>query len=354
MLARTGFADQGRGPVFAEPVHVDSRRDVADAVVELFHALLLGSRASSPPLLPDVDPTPWRGVGPYGQGGKGMTGGVPYGRPLAGLADDRDGLKLDRLELRLGPFLPVFPPGFVLDVNLQGDVVQEASVADNPFTRVELRPSGGGSVFLRALTEPVPVRELELSRAAHHLESTGDVLASRGLRALAERAYRMAANTETTTPEDVDALTRLLERSRTLEWATRGVGLVAPDEILGRGLGPTARAAGLAEDHRLEQDEYRSLHFEATLESGGDALARWRQRLREASASLRLARLPGATHPTGGCGRVEAPWGTISSTHSPMPVLIELLPSLLAGAEWGDAVTTIVGLCIDLEESARV
>ena len=67
--------------------------------------------ASSPDALPDLDPAPWRGVGPFGQGGTGMTGGVPYGRPLAGRADDRDGLKLDQLLVRVGPFLPPFPPG---------------------------------------------------------------------------------------------------------------------------------------------------------------------------------------------------------------------------------------------------
>ena len=87
-------------------------------------------RASSPDVLPDLDPAPWRGVGPFGQGGTGMTGGVPYGRPLAGRADDRDGLKLDQILVRVGPFLPPFPAGLLLDVKLQGDVIQEATIPE--------------------------------------------------------------------------------------------------------------------------------------------------------------------------------------------------------------------------------
>nr|MDP9019274.1 hypothetical protein [Actinomycetota bacterium] len=48
----------------------------------LMGELLSGSRPSTPPALPPVEPAAWRGVGPYGQGGTGMTGGVPYGRPM--------------------------------------------------------------------------------------------------------------------------------------------------------------------------------------------------------------------------------------------------------------------------------
>lgn len=46
---------------------------------------------------------------------------------MADLAEDRDGLTLDRVEARLGPVLPGWPPGLVLDVALQGDVIQAAS-----------------------------------------------------------------------------------------------------------------------------------------------------------------------------------------------------------------------------------
>ena len=36
-----------------------------------------------------------------------MTEGTPYGRPMAMTGDDRDGLTLDQLRLRVGPFTDV-------------------------------------------------------------------------------------------------------------------------------------------------------------------------------------------------------------------------------------------------------
>ena len=42
---------------------------------------------------PTTPPNAWRGVGDHGQGGEGMMGGMPYGRPMAMTAEDiRDGL----------------------------------------------------------------------------------------------------------------------------------------------------------------------------------------------------------------------------------------------------------------------
>src|SRR5699024_5648958 len=55
--------------------------DPGPVVVATHRALLSGERASEPDILPDEPPTGWRGVGPHGQGGEGMMGGTPYGRP---------------------------------------------------------------------------------------------------------------------------------------------------------------------------------------------------------------------------------------------------------------------------------
>lgn len=86
--------------------------------------------------LPDAPPNAWRGVGPHGQGGEGMMGGTPYGRPMAMTgADIRDGLQLDRYSATLGPFAPMLPPGMVLDLTLQGDVICEVAVAEPPFAQ---------------------------------------------------------------------------------------------------------------------------------------------------------------------------------------------------------------------------
>ncbi|MGB7817777.1 MAG: hypothetical protein WBL35_03460, partial [Ornithinibacter sp.] len=53
---------------------------------------------------------------------------APDGIPLAeGSDDDRDGLEMDALPVRLGPVLPHWPAGLVLDVTLHGDLVAQAS-----------------------------------------------------------------------------------------------------------------------------------------------------------------------------------------------------------------------------------
>ena len=102
-----------------------------DAVVAALHAasasVLADPSSSTDDLLPDVDPNEWRGVGPFGQGGEGMMGGTPYGRPMAMTGDDRDGLALDQLHLTLGPFLDALPAGLLLDVTLQGEGLQDVA-----------------------------------------------------------------------------------------------------------------------------------------------------------------------------------------------------------------------------------
>ena len=88
-------------------------------------SVLADPASSSPDRLPDEEPNEWRGVGPFGQGGEGMMGGTPYGRPMAMTGDDRDGLALDQLHLPPRPLPRVAAARcLVLDVTLQGDVLQ--------------------------------------------------------------------------------------------------------------------------------------------------------------------------------------------------------------------------------------
>jgi hypothetical protein len=332
--------------------------------------LLARARPSEPPLLADVDPVPWRGVGPYGHGGAGMTGGVPYGRPLAGRAPDRDGLELDQLPVRVGPFFTPFPPGLVLDVRLQGDIVQDAIVPGNAFVT-----SGEGSTGVRAandlfhaaLSKPVRIADLERARARHHLRWLAEALRVHGLEALGLRTLALATTlAEALPPGDVTALGRLLERTRGLGWATADVGVIDPGLLRGRGLGPVARAAGLAEDARLDDPAYIDLGFAPRVQSrdGGhaeqgasDARARWRQRLGEATQSVELAARAGDRR-TGGDGRpVEGVRGRLltgATRDSPSAMLLTLVPDLLRGLEWGDAVTTVVSLDIGVREAALV
>lgn len=166
---------------------VGERADPVSQILEVGRQLIRGERPPEPTLLPDEPPWPWRGKGPFGQGGEGMMGGRPYGRPMAMTADDlRDGLALDRLELTLGPFFPPFPPGLTLQVALQGDVIQSVAMVRAPF--VQPLPE----IFRRALREPVLTGALNAARARLLLRRTARVLRAAGAGALADRALGLA------------------------------------------------------------------------------------------------------------------------------------------------------------------
>ena len=106
-----------------------------EAVLASTHrALLAEERGTEPDILPDEPPNEWRGIGPHGQGGEGMMGGTPYGRPMPMMGEElRDGLMLDAYTACFGPFLPVLPPGLALELTLQGDVIQKVAVQRAPY-----------------------------------------------------------------------------------------------------------------------------------------------------------------------------------------------------------------------------
>lgn len=337
-----------------DAVAVDDDDDAVTTVVRVHRELLTGRRPSDPPLLPDVDPAPWRGVGPYGQGGSGMTGGKPYGRPMAELGPDRDGLRLDVLPLRVGPFFPGFPTGLVLDVKMAGDVVVEAVIGPNPFasgTPPRAVPRPGLRPFLRSLHEPVGVTELELARAREHLRWLANTLAAHQLPSLGSRVLRLAARVAPGDGDVVRRLDRWLAWTQVLRWSTAGVGRLADEDLAGLGVGPVARAAGLAEDVRMDDPIYQELGFEPVMHEGGDAASRWRQRVAEAAQSLDLAARAGGRR-TRPVGRVESPRGRLEPGSAPTARLLPLLPALLRDLEWGDAVATLLSLDLDPEEAA--
>lgn len=118
---------------FEDAVQLPWEVDPLPRMRELYRQLLHGEHPSEPDRLPDEPPAAWRGVGEHGQGGKGMMGGVPYGRPMAMTANDlRDGLALDVFTLQIGPFLPVLPAGLILELTLQGDLIQQARMVQPP------------------------------------------------------------------------------------------------------------------------------------------------------------------------------------------------------------------------------
>lgn len=164
------------GTGFPQPT--TSHDDAPVAAIEAIHrALIEGTRDSEPDILPDEPPHPWRGKGDYGQGGEGMMGGTPYGRPMAMTDDDlRDGLALDAYTAPFGPFLPMLPPGLKLSITLQGDVIQTASLLRPPFPQAKSADAKVAS--LRNLARFLPVLGLE-AHAVRCLEAARSFSAGR-------------------------------------------------------------------------------------------------------------------------------------------------------------------------------
>ena len=318
--------------------------DPVPALKRIHEEIVMGERKGEEPLLPDVEPAPWRGIGPYGQGGKAMTAGVPYGRPMPERADDRDGLKLDYLPVRVGPLFAHFPVGLALNVKLQGDVIQEATLENFADASSPER-----SIFRRAVRAPLPIRYLEVARARSHLEWISDAVAVAGATSLSERILRLARRVAPGDGDDIGALERSLRRLGFLGWNTRGVGVVQADLLHGIS-GPVARASGVPVDLRADDDAYLRLAFEPVVQDGGDAAARWIQRLDEAAQALELAARAGEGR-AGGEGVIESPRGALTRQEGPSRATARLVPGLVAGMEWGDAVTTIVSLDLDMAEA---
>lgn len=196
-------SDAGDGVVLTGGVDA-----LAAEVVDTFDTLWRDPSSSSPDRLPDEEPNEWRGVGPFGQGGEGMMGGTPYGRPMAMTGDDPDGLALDQLHLRLGPFLAWLPPGVTLDVTLQGEVLQEVAPRLHVPSTADL-----GTALTDADVDGLrdDLRWLTLALHVH------------GLDALSQRAARLSCDGGN--EHGVRRLCRSVRRSGLL-WSVRGAGRI--------------------------------------------------------------------------------------------------------------------------------
>jgi hypothetical protein len=255
-----------------------------------------------------------------------MDMGMPAGLPMAERGEDRDGLKLDRLHVQLGPVLPDWPAGLVVRLTLQGDVVQHAE-AD----AVGLA-GGAGSFWTEpwrraAAGEPVTTGVAARRRAAAHLDSLARFLALAGWddAATAARLLRddaLGGRPVSSLGLAVRRLAVRVARSRVLAWSTRGAGTLRPDEAAAAGVtGPAWHA-------------------------GGDVTARYRCWCRELADLMATfddgSRLDPAV--------LEPPRGRLDGAQAPSASLLAVLPRLLAGAEFAAARLIVASLDPDLDE----
>ncbi len=188
-------------------------------------------RPAAPDLLPDD-----HGDGDHGDMDDGDMEMAPGGIPLAEGGEDRDGLEMDVLTVRLGPLLPHWPAGLVLHCSLQGDVVTEA--------RAEVLDE----------SPPAPTGPADRARSIDSLVSllalAGWDDAAAQARRLRDAALRPDGDTPAAVAEASAAhLRRRVRRSWLLRWSLRGVRPVADDEAAARGL--PADAAGDTYDRLL-------------------------------------------------------------------------------------------------------
>jgi hypothetical protein len=157
------------------------------------------------------------GHGGHDQMAHGDMDMAPGGIALAQGGEDRDGLEMDELHLRLGPFLAYWPAGLVLHCTLQGDVITaaEASMMGVPGDQhLQSRPRGW----------------MAAARQTDHLV---DLFVLAGWARAAACARRLRAVLlhdpvdERAAHKQVTALATLVRRSRLLRWALRDLTPVA-------------------------------------------------------------------------------------------------------------------------------
>lgn len=156
---------------------------------------------------------------------------APSGIPLAEGAEDRDGLEMDVLHVRLGVALPYWPAGLVLRCALQGDVIMGAGV------EVAVDHQGDD----------------EQDRVARHVDNVVSVVALAGWEAAASEARRVRDDLLGNRSEDAARrLARLqgrVQRSRMLRWSLRGIRPLGADDL--QRLGLPSRLVGDTHDRLL-------------------------------------------------------------------------------------------------------
>ncbi|WP_018218477.1 hypothetical protein [Salinispora vitiensis] len=156
---------------------------------------------------------------------------------LAHGSEDRDGLEMDVLHVRLGPVLPDWPAGLVLRAHLHGDLIAEAQAA---VVDAGHGPAGGVQVGGEPSGEVRPADAAEL--AAQRCDNAARLLALVGWRDMTQQARvvrdRLLAGERSAAITELARLRRRVRRSWLLHWSLRRVGPLPPDELARLGLAP--------------------------------------------------------------------------------------------------------------------
>ncbi|MEN3585184.1 hypothetical protein AAH978_13635 [Streptomyces sp. ZYX-F-203] len=248
--------------------------------------------------------------------------------------DDRDGLRLDRLRLTLGPALPDWPAGLVLRLTLQGDLVQTAETDTRCAVGRVVLPAGRAPFWdepaLNAASGAPFVTRGQVARrcCAAHLDSTARLLAVTGCDALAARCRRSRDTVLAGAPSarivgELRATTRRVARSRTVRRALAGVGPLPRRR---------ARAAGVTGPALVADGDSH------------DRLLVWMAEVERFGADLDDPRAP----ETG--GGPSGPRGVLDPARPPSAALLGVLPGLLAGVDFAAARIIVASLDPDLDE----
>ena len=306
-----------------------------------------------------------------------------------------DGLIMEWIEVPFGPFFPGLPGGLKLHLTLDGDTVAGVriggipacglppgtAIADLPRRLAALTPLSPASLHALAIravhdaagtTPPNDVLWLERERVASHLNWLAGLARQTGLAMIERQAGRILRDVLGATPDGFATLAPRLRRllGRVGRIPLLRLKLAGIGRWNGVGTGPVARAAGHAVDARTGDPAYATLGFAPLTMSGGDALARLRQRCAEIGQSLDLIarsdtadaptlpdRLPETGH---GTARIETPrgaaqldleiaGGTVRHARLSLPFgsLAAAVPDMIAQMELADALVAINSLDLD-------
>lgn len=209
-------------------------RQQADSSARAGHGTDDGDR---PPARHDDHPAAPHGDHPAAQHA-GTNTGAAQSAPGGGIAlahggEDRDGLEMDVLHVRLGPVLPAWPTGLVLRCHLHGDVIGEAKAYV-----VDAAQRGHAAGGHRSSKAGPDAGEF----AARRCDNVARVLALAGWSDAAGRARvirdLLLADKRSAAATELVRLRRQLRRSRLLRLSLRRVGPLGPGELTRLRLAP--------------------------------------------------------------------------------------------------------------------